>query len=64
MRAVYADLPPGLKQQADNAIAIHDFSYGRSKIDPKLVTDAERTAVPPVRQSMVIIMADMVSRST
>ncbi len=54
MRAVYADLPADLKRQADSAIAIHDFSYSRSKIDPTLVTDEERTAVPPVRQSMVI----------
>ena len=54
MRAVYRDLPDDLKEQADQAIAIHDFSYGRSKIDPKIVTDAERQAVPPVRQAMVI----------
>ena len=54
MRAVYADLPADLKQKADKAVAIHDFSYGRSKIDPHLVTDAERQAVPAVRQAMVI----------
>lgn len=54
MRAVYADLPEPLKRQADEAVAVHDFSYGRSKIDPDLVTDVERQAVPPVRQAMVI----------
>ena len=36
----------------------HDYTYGRSKIDPNLVTDDERAAVPPVRQAMVLDHGD------
>ena len=54
MRAVYAELPNDLKGAIEGRLAVHDFSYGRSKIDPKLVTDDERRAVPPVRQAMVL----------
>ncbi|WPZ35881.1 TauD/TfdA family dioxygenase [Thalassobaculum sp. OXR-137] len=54
MRAVYAALPGRLKQAVENKVVIHDYAYSRSKIDPALVTDAERAAVPPVRQAMVI----------
>lgn len=54
MRAVYAALPAHLKQAAANKVVIHDYAYSRSKIDPNLVTDEERAAVPPVRQAMVI----------
>jgi alpha-ketoglutarate-dependent 2,4-dichlorophenoxyacetate dioxygenase len=54
MRAVYAALPEDLKKAAENKVVIHDYAYSRSKIDPNLVTDEERAAVPPVRQAMVI----------
>ena len=54
MRAVYAALPERLKQAVENKVVVHDYAYSRSKIDPALVTDAERAAVPPVRQAMVI----------
>lgn len=54
MRAVYAALSADLKQAVEGRIAIHDYAYGRSKIDPNLVTDAERAAVPPVREAMVL----------
>lgn len=54
MRAVYDALPADLKDAIEDRVAIHDFSYGRSKIDPSLVTEAERRAVPPVRQAMVL----------
>jgi alpha-ketoglutarate-dependent 2,4-dichlorophenoxyacetate dioxygenase len=54
MRAVYAELPDELKQAVEGRVAIHDYTYGRSRIDPNLVTAEERAAVPPVRQAMVL----------
>ena len=58
MRAVFAALPADMKAKLEGMTTIHDFSYGRSKIDPELVTDEERRAVPPVRQAMVLTHAD------
>jgi alpha-ketoglutarate-dependent 2,4-dichlorophenoxyacetate dioxygenase len=54
MRAAWAELPDDLKRAVTGKVAVHDFSYSRSKIDPHLVTDEERRAVPPVRQAMVL----------
>ncbi len=54
MRAVYAGLLHHLKQAAKGKVVVHDFAYSRAKIDPDLVTEEERAAVPPVRQAMVI----------
>jgi alpha-ketoglutarate-dependent 2,4-dichlorophenoxyacetate dioxygenase len=54
MRAVYAALPDELKRAVEGRVAIHDYAYGRAKIDPNLVTEEERAAVPPVRQAMVL----------
>ena len=54
MRAVYRALPDRLKRAADGKVVIHDYAYSRSKVDPALVTEEERAAVPPVRQAMVI----------
>ena len=54
MRAAYAALPQADKALLDGRVAIHDYSYGRSRIDPDLVTPEERQAVPPVRQAMVL----------
>lgn len=54
MRAVYAALPQSLKRAVEGKVVVHDYAYSRSKIDPTLVTDEERAAVPPVRQAMVI----------
>lgn len=54
MRAAWAELPDELRRAIDGRVAIHDYAYGRSKIDPALVTAEERAAVPPVRQAMVL----------
>jgi alpha-ketoglutarate-dependent 2,4-dichlorophenoxyacetate dioxygenase len=54
MRAAYAALPRAKQAEIDGLVAIHDYGYGRSKIDPNLVTDEERRAVPPVRQAVVL----------
>ena len=53
-RAVYAALPERLKTAIEGRVAIHDFAHSRSKIDPSLVTQAERDSLPPVRQAMVL----------
>lgn len=58
MRAVYAALTDEMKARIENLVAIHDYAYGRGKIDPDLVTDAERNALPPVKQAMVLTRAD------
>ena len=54
MRAAYAALPPAKQAEIGDLVAIHDYAHGRSKIDPDLVTDEERRAVPPVRQAVVL----------
>jgi alpha-ketoglutarate-dependent 2,4-dichlorophenoxyacetate dioxygenase len=54
MRAAYAALPDADKRLVEGRFAVHDFGWSRSRIDPALVTDAERTDNPPVRQPVVI----------
>ena len=54
MRAAYRDLPARLKQAIEGRVALHDYAYGRDRIDPTLATDAERALLPPVRQTMVL----------
>ncbi len=54
MRAAYTALPPAKQAEIKGLVAIHDYAHGRSKIDPDLVTDEERRAVPPVRQAVVL----------
>ncbi len=58
MRAVYAALSDAMKARIDQLTTIHDFAYGRNKIDPNIVTTEERQAVPPVEQAMVLTCAD------
>ena len=54
MRAAYAALSDEDKQMVEGLVAVHDFGWSRSRIDPALVTDAERAANPPVRQAVVV----------
>ena len=54
MRAVYDELSTAMQSRLEKLTTIHDFAFGRSKIDPDLVTDEERRAVPPVEQAMVL----------
>ena len=63
MRAAYAELPQRLKDAVEGRVAIHDFSYSRSLIDPGMVTEEERRAVPPVRQAMVLDHGPALGRS-
>lgn len=54
MRSAYAALPQRLRDAVEGRVAIHDYGYSRGKVDPALVTEEERRAVPPVRQAMVL----------
>lgn len=54
MRAVHDALDEETKARIEGLVTIHDFDYGRRKIDPDLVSAQERAAVPPVRQAMVL----------
>lgn len=53
MRAAWKALPAALQARVDGLVAIHDYAWSRGRIDPELMTDAEREALPPVRQAMV-----------
>ena len=54
MRAVYNSLPDDLKIIIEDKVCWHDYSYGRSKIDPNLVTPEEKKALTPVKQKLVL----------
>ena len=54
MRLAYAALPDEDKRLVEGLVAVHDFGWSRSRIDAALVTEAERTANPPVRQAVVV----------
>lgn len=53
MRAVWRELPAPLQRRIEGRVAIHDYAWSRGKVDPELMTEAEREALPPVRQVMV-----------
>jgi len=59
MRAAYRDLPEHLKKAIEGKVALHHYAHGRDKIDPTLVTNAERELLPPVRQGMVLDRATL-----
>jgi len=54
MRAAYAALSDEDKRLVEGLVAVHDFSWSRSRVDLKLVTDVERADNPPVRQAVVV----------
>ncbi len=54
MRAAYDALPDADKAALRGWVAVHDFAWSRSRVDPTLMSDAERAAHPPVRQAMVV----------
>ena len=54
MRAVYRILPNELKARINGRYAIHSYATSRDAIHPKLMTQAERETLPPVRQPMVL----------
>ena len=54
MRAAYNSLPENLKLNIEDKVCRHDYSHGRLKIDPNLVTSEEKKALPPVKQKLVL----------
>ena len=54
MRAAYNSLPENLKLNIEDKVCWHDYSHGRLKIDPNLVTFEEKKALPPVKQKLVL----------
>ena len=54
MRAAFAALPPAEQDSLRGRVAIHDFGWSRSRVDAALVTEAERSQHPPVRQALVL----------
>ncbi len=54
LRAAWDALPEALQRAARGRVAIHDFAWSRGRIDPTLVTEAERADWPPVRQALVL----------
>ncbi|MDB9869646.1 TauD/TfdA family dioxygenase [Alphaproteobacteria bacterium] len=54
MRAAYNSLPENLKLNIEEKVCWHDYSHGRLKIDPNLVTSEEKKALPPVKQKLVL----------
>src|SRR6202020_609322 len=46
MRAAYAALSEEDKRLVEGLLAVHDFGWSRSRIDPALMTAAERAGNP------------------
>jgi alpha-ketoglutarate-dependent 2,4-dichlorophenoxyacetate dioxygenase len=54
MRAAFAALDPAEQDELRSRVAIHDFGWSRTRVDATLVTEAERSQHPPVRQALVL----------
>ncbi len=52
-RAAYADLSEEMRERIDPLVAIHDFAYNRSLIDPNLMTEEQKRETPPVPHAVV-----------
>jgi len=54
MRGAFAALDAAEQSRLRGMVALHDFGWSRSRVDPALVTEAEKTQHPPVRQAVVL----------
>lgn len=54
MRGAFAALEAAEQTRLRCMVALHDFGWSRGRVDPTLVTDAERTQHPAVRQAVVL----------
>jgi alpha-ketoglutarate-dependent 2,4-dichlorophenoxyacetate dioxygenase len=54
MRAAFAALDPAEQANLRGLVAIHDFGWSRTRVDRALVSEAERSQHPPVRQALVL----------
>jgi alpha-ketoglutarate-dependent 2,4-dichlorophenoxyacetate dioxygenase len=48
-REAWANLPPSAQERLRGAIVTHAYAHSRDQIDPHLMTDEERAALPPVK---------------
>lgn len=53
MRAAYEALPEETRRKLDGLVALHSLDHSRSLAAPSVLTDEERSEVPPVPQIMV-----------
>jgi alpha-ketoglutarate-dependent 2,4-dichlorophenoxyacetate dioxygenase len=54
MGGAFAALEAAEQARLRGMVALHDFGWSRSRVDPALVTEAEKTQHPPVRQAVVL----------
>jgi alpha-ketoglutarate-dependent 2,4-dichlorophenoxyacetate dioxygenase len=54
MRGAFSALEAAEQARLRGMVALHDFGWSRSRVDPALVTEAEKTQHPPVRQAVVL----------
>jgi len=54
MRGAFAALEAAEQQRLKRLAAWHDFGWSRARVDAALVSDAEKTQHPPVRQAVVL----------
>jgi len=52
-RAAYDALPAATKARIEGLVAEHSLAYSRGLIGPDVLTDAQKSEVPPVRQAVV-----------
>jgi alpha-ketoglutarate-dependent 2,4-dichlorophenoxyacetate dioxygenase len=52
-RAAYEALPDTTKRRLEGLVAEHSLAYSRGLIGPNVLTDAQKSEVPPVRQALV-----------
>ena len=54
MRGAFAALDAAEQARLRGMVALHDFGWSRGRVDPTLVTEAEKTQHPAVRQAVVL----------
>ncbi len=54
MRGAFAALEAAEQARLKRLVAWHDFGWSRARVDPTLVTEAEKTQHPAVRQAVVL----------
>jgi len=52
-RAAWQAMPEAFRKLARDRVAVHDFAWSRARVDPALVTAAERDAHPPLRRAVL-----------
>jgi alpha-ketoglutarate-dependent 2,4-dichlorophenoxyacetate dioxygenase len=53
LRAAWTSLSDAMKQKIETLVAEHSLVWSRSRVDPNVMTEAQKAEVPPVRQRLV-----------